>query len=336
MNAAVQFASALPRSSLARILRIRRRAFDRVRRDGFESARRDRDESARRGIDPARRDAIDRAVREGDLDRAARTAFELDLVGLLNAARREDLEGMAAALREPPTGSIGDLRVRLWRRGAELEAGGPSELGRPWQPVPHVLGGRLVHLGPQRGAAPPARRLPRPVPPPPLDAEPADDEPETIEDLLERATTLLGTRLGTAGRDKGEFGARVARLLGVRERGHAEPDWRGEVELKTVPVVRDRGGLWRVKEDPAVSMDGVAPESKLGRVLWIARVADAPDSPLLSWYYQEWDALVADLARRALHTRPKGGAGDRTRGWYLHKRFFARSGFLLTLNGGPA
>jgi hypothetical protein len=321
VNAAVQFASALPRSSLARILRMQRRAFDSARR---------------RGLDRARRDAVDRARREGDLDRAARAAFELDLVALLNGARRADLEEIAAAVSEPSAGSIGALRIRLWRRGAELEAGGPSELGRPWQPVPHVLGGRLVHLGPQRGAAPPARRLPRPVPPPPLDAAPADDdEPETIEDLLERATSLLGTRLGAPGRDKGEFGARVARLLGVRERGHAEPDWRGEVELKTVPVVRDRGGLWRVKEDPAVSMDGVEPESKLGRVLWIARVADAPDSPLLSWYYQEWDALVAELARRALHTRPKGGAGDRTRGWYLHKRFFARSGFLLTLNGGP-
>ena len=304
MNAALLFASALPRSSLHRLLRGRAR------------------------VRPADGD--------GDLDRTVRRAFELDLSALLNVARRADLERMAAAAGVEPVGPVGELRARLWRRGAEIEAGGTGELGRPWQPVPHVLGGRLVHLGPQRGAAPPAAALPRPVPPSPVGELPPADEPETLEDLLDRATNLLGVRLGRAGRDKGEYGALVARLLGVRERGQAEPDWRGEVELKTVPVVRDRGGLWRVKEDPAVSMDSVAPESKLGRVLWIARVADAADSPLLSWYYQEWDAAVAELVRRALHTRPKGSAGDRTRGWYLHKRFFARSGFLLTLNGGPS
>jgi hypothetical protein len=305
MNAALHFASALPSSTLARLVRDRTRP---VPRSG-------------------------RRVR--DVDAAVRRAFALDLVALLNRARRDELEQMAAAVGVEPDGTVGELRARLWRRGAELEAGGAGELGRPWQPVPHVLGGRLVHLERQRGAAPPATALPRPVPDAP--ALVADgDEPDTIEDLLERATSLLGVRLGRAGRDKGELGARAARLLGVRERGHAEPDWRGEVELKTVPVVRDRGGLWRVKEDPAVSMDGVAPESKLGRVLWIARVADQVDSPILSWYYQERDEVVAELHRAALHTRPKGGAGDRTRGWYLHKRFFARSGFLLTLNGAPA
>jgi hypothetical protein len=305
MNAALHFASALPRSSLARMVRRQ------VRRTGVLRGR----------------------ERERALDVAVQSAFELDLVALLNAARRGDLERMAGALALDPGGTVGALRARLWRRGAELEAGGPGQLARPWQPVPHTLGGRLVHLGPQRGAAPPTARLPRVVPPArPVDLC-ADEEPDTLEDLLERATGLVGVRLGHAGRDKGEYGSRVARMLGVRERGLAEPDWRGEVELKTVPVVRDRAGLWLVKEDPAVSMAAVAPESKLGRVLWIARVADAEDSPILSWYYQEWDATVAELARRALHTRPKGGAGDRTRGWYLHKRFFARSGFLITLNG---
>lgn len=305
MNAALHFASALPRSSLARLVRDR----------------------TRRGSIPGRR------VR--DLDAAVRRAFALDLAALLNRARRDELEHMAAAAGVEPDGTVGQLRARLWRRGAELEAGGAGELGRPWQPVPHVLGGRLVHLGIPRGVAPPATSLPRPVPDAPAHVA-VVDEPETLEDLLERATSLLGVRLGRVGRDKGELGARAARLLGVRERGHAEPDWRGEVELKTVPVVRDRGGLWRVKEDPAVSMDSVAPESKLGRVLWIARVADQVDSPILSWYYQERDGAVAELYRAALHTRPKGGAGARTRGWYLHKRFFARSGFLFTLNGAPA
>lgn len=307
MNAALHFASALPRPSLARLARLARLA------------------AARRRAAPP--DGL-------DVERAVRRAFELDLVSLLNAARRDELEAMAVAASIEPEGAVGHLRARLWRRGAELEAGGPDQIGHPWQPVPHVIGGRLVHLGPQRGAAPPTALLPRPIPsprPPP----PPGDEPETIEDLLDRATALVGVRLGRARRDKGEHGARVAALLGVRELGLAEPDWRGDVEVKTVPVVRDRGGLWRVKEDPAVSMDGVAPESKLGRVLWIARVADAGDSPVLSWYYQEWDGVVAELARAALHTRPKGGAGDRTRGWYLHKRFFAGSGFLYTLNGAP-
>ncbi len=305
MNAALHFASALPSSTLARLVRDRTRP-------GQTSRRRVR-----------------------DVDAAVRRAFALDLTALLNRARRDELEQMAAAAGVEACGTVGELRARLWRRGAELEAGGDGELGRPWQPVPHVLGGRLVHLGRQRGAAPPATALPRPVPDPPPHVA-VDDEPDTLEDLLERATSLLGVRLGRAGRDKGELGARAARLLGVRERGHAEPDWRGEVELKTVPVVRDRGGLWRVKEDPAISMDGVAPESKLGRVLWIARVADQSDSPILSWYYQERDGVVAALQRAALHTRPKGGAGDRTRGWYLQKRFFARSGFLFTLNGAAA
>jgi hypothetical protein len=268
-------------------------------------------------------------------DEALRRSFEGDLAALLNRMRKEELVDLARALGAEATGAIGPLRARLWRAGAALEAGGEGELGRPWQPVPAVLGGRLVAMGPPRGLAPPASLLPRPVPPPcPLDpAIDRLDEPDTIEDLLARATLLVGVRLGARSRDKGEYGARIAALLGVRERGHSEPDWRGEVEVKTVPVVRDPGGLWRVSEDPAVSMADVAPESKLGRVLWVARVADDASSPILSWYYQEWDPVVAALARRCLHTRPKGPAGTQNRGWYLHKRFFAGSGFLVTLNG---
>jgi len=266
-----------------------------------------------------------------DIDGALERAFAGDLAALVNRLRREELAALARAIGVDGGGAIGALRARIWRAGAALEAGGEAELGSPWQPVPAVLGGRLVHFGPVRGLAPPAPALPRPVPPP-RTAE-GIDEPDTVEDLLVRATALVGVRLGQRGRDKGEYGTRIAALLGVRERGAAEPDWRGEVEVKTVPVVRDPGGLWRVAEDPAVSMVDVAPESKLGRVLWIARVADADDSPILSWYYQEWDPVVARLARRCLHTRPKGPAGAQTRGWYLHKRFFAGSGFLVTLNG---
>ncbi len=273
----------------------------------------------------------------GDVDRALCRAFAGDLAALLNRMRKEELVHLAGALGLEVGGAAAVLRARLWRAGAALEAGGEGELGRPWQPVPAVIGGHLVVLGPVRGLAPPAGALPRPVPSPGA-APPAPcpiDEPDTLEDLLARATELCGVRLGARSRDKGEYGVRVALLLGLSERGAAEPDWRGEVEVKTVPVVRDPGGLWRVAEDPAVSMADVAPERKLGRVLWIARVADDAGSPILSWYYQEWDPVVASLARRCLHTRPKGPAGARTRGWYMHKRFFAGSGFLLTLNGAP-
>lgn len=265
--------------------------------------------------------------------------FELDLAAMLNRARREELEALAQALALEQAGEVGQLRARLWRAGAELEAGGAAELGRPWQPVPVVLSGRLVALGPVRGLAPPSLTWPRPVPPPPFATEVMvdPDEPDTLEALLDRATGLLGMRLGAPLRDKGHYGALVAVLLGVRERGASEPDWRGEVEIKTVPVARERAGLWHVVEDPAISMDRVPPESKLGRVLWIARVAngDERDAPILSWYYQERDAAIAQLMRRALHTRPKGPRGARTRGWYLQKRFFAASGFLRTLNGPP-
>jgi hypothetical protein len=272
--------------------------------------------------------------RARDLDRALRRRFEGDLAALLNRARKDELELLARALGADATGAIGELRGRLWRLGAALEAGGEAELGQPWQPVPAVLGGSLVPLGPVRGLAPPSLELPRPIPAP-AEVAPLEGEPDCLEDLLARASALIGFRLGRRSRDKGEYGARIADLLGVRERGSSEPDWRGEVELKTVPVVRDRSGLWRVSEDPAVSMADVAPEGKLGRVLWIARVADADDSPILSWYYQERDPVLATLARRCLHTRPKGPAGTRARGWYLHKRFFAGSGFLTTLNGAP-
>ena len=270
----------------------------------------------------------------GDIDQALRRAFAGDLAALLNRLRKEELAQLAGAIGADAGGAAPVLRARLWRAGASLEAGGEGELGRPWQPVPVVLGGHLVALGPVRGLAPPAAALPRPVPA--AGAAPGPiDEPDTLEDLLARATELCGVRLGARGRDKGAWGAQVAVLLGLCERGASEPDWRGEVEVKTVPVVRDPGGLWRVSEDPAVSMADVAPERKLGRVLWVARVADDPASPVLSWYYQEWDPVIASLARRCLHTRPKGPAGAQSRGWYLHKRFFAGSGFLATLNGAP-
>ena len=92
-------------------------------------------------------------------------------------------------------------------------------------------------------------------------------------------------------------------------------------------------------------MVDAAPLAKLRRVLWMVRAtvedddaaaARAPGATFLSWYFVEWDAEIARLVRRDLHTRPKGPRGTRARGWYLHKRFFIDAGLYATLNGPPA
>ncbi|MBZ0230715.1 MAG: hypothetical protein K8M05_00060, partial [Deltaproteobacteria bacterium] len=133
--------------------------------------------------------------------------------------------------------------------------------------------------------------------------------------------------------DKGAWGAAAAALLGVVERNHDEPDWRGDVEVKTVPVALDRSGRWRVTEDPAVAMVDAQPLGKLRRVLWLVRASIGEGATILSWYFVEWDAELARLVRRDLHTRPKGPRGTDRRGWYLHKRFFVDAGLYPTLNG---
>ncbi|HSK01610.1 MAG TPA: hypothetical protein VK932_10235, partial [Kofleriaceae bacterium] len=150
----------------------------------------------------------------------------------------------------------------------------------------------------------------------------------------------IGVRLGRRGRDKGAWGLRAAGLLGLTERGHHEPDWRGDVEVKTVPVGRDPSGRWRIVEDPAIAMLGEPVLAKLQRTLWLVRVTldaggrgEDADAAILSWYLLDWDADVARLARRYLHERPKGPAGTTQRGLYLHRRFFADAGLLATLNG---
>jgi hypothetical protein len=271
---------------------------------------------------------------DGQLRAKLVARYELDLASLLNDLERPELEAASRARELATRGSVGELRAALWLDGAAAEAGGDELLGSRLQPVPIVLRGKLVTLGEGSGLWPHAPAWPRPVPPAPQPPpREDDDEPDDLDELLARADRLIGVRLGRPSRDKGAFGAKVAALLGVRERGHPEPDWRGEVEIKAVPVVRDRAGWWRVVEDPAVSMEHASPLAKLRRVLWIARVADAGDSPVLSWYFQERDAHVNELVAKYLHTRPKGGAGARTRGWYLHKRFFTESGFLRSLNG---
>ncbi len=283
------------------------------------------------GVGPGCRADLGR-VSTRRLRNAVRERFALDLAGFLNLADRDALDHLATGCKLGTRGTVGEIRSRLWRWGAEREAGGSHLIGTPVQPLPVALAGRLVFLGAVRGLSPPASSLPRPIPPPARPPRPTD-EPDCLEDLLANADALAGVRLGGASRDKGAFGCAIAAMLGVRERGWDEPDWRGEVEIKSVPVVRDRRGIWRVKEDPAISMEQVSPLRKMARVLWIARAALPAESVVLGWYYQELDGELTRLARAHLHTRPKGRAGTSRRGWYLHKGFFIESGFLRVLNG---
>jgi hypothetical protein len=252
-----------------------------------------------------------------------------DLCALLNALTHDELVALAgpkhAQLRSPA------LRMLVWERGAELERAG-TEIAPSLQPRPVVLGGHLVIQAPPRGMFPRPPSYPRPLPPP-VAATPPAEEPDTLDELLAAADRAIGVRLGARGRDKGAWGTRAAALLGVPERGDDEPDWRGDVEVKTVPVARDASGLWRVVEDPAISMVGDRHLAKLVRTLWLARASDGDDATIVSWYLLEWDAHVARLAHRYLHVRPKGPANTEQRGMYLHKRFFADAGMLATLNG---
>jgi hypothetical protein len=259
-----------------------------------------------------------------------------DLCGFLNALMRGELAQLALALNVDGDGRSADLRDRLWSLGARLERG-DTEVSDLVQPRPIVLGGHLVIQAPPRGMYPPTVRWPRPLPAR-VQAAPPDDEPDTVDELIAAADRAIGVRLGRRGADKGAWGMRAAMLLGIVERGHDEPDWRGDVEVKTVPVALDPSGAWRIAEDPAIAMlndSGVA-LSKLQRTLWLVR-ANLPDgdATILSWYLLEADADLTRLVRRYLHARPKGPRGTEQRGLYLHKRFFADAGLLATLNGQP-
>lgn len=312
MNAARRFAAQLPREAVVRLLGRRAGRFD----------------------PPFPADtALDRGAGLDELrDRLGRR-HEDELTGLLNALADAELRGLAAAEGVAAPADVGALRAALWRHGARLEAGGDRWLGTPLQRVPTVLAGRLHHLAPPRGLAPAAAALPRPVPPVAV-AAPPDDEPEALDELLAAADRALGVRLPGRGAHKGAWGGDAARLLGVVERGAGEPDWRGDVEIKTVPVRRDPGGLWQVTEDPAVAMLDGRPLAKLQRVLWLARASlPGGEATFVSWYLLDWDGELARLVARYLHTRPKGAAGTSGRGWYLHKRFFADAGLLGSLNG---
>ena len=269
-----------------------------------------------------------------------------DLCALLNAMTRDELVDLATAMRVSIARAANDarandaradeLRVALWDRGAEIERDG-IRVSTMIQPRPIVLGGHLVVQAPPRGMSPASACYPRTIP----DATrwaPRTEEPDSVDELLDAASAAIGVRLGARGRDKGAWGVRAAQLLGVVERGLDEPDWRGDVEIKTVPVEQEASGYWSVVEDPAIAMVGEGGLAKLQRTLWLARAtieADNgdEDATIVSWYLLEWDAHVARLARRYLHERPKGPKGTKQRGMYLHKRFFADAGMLASLNG---
>jgi hypothetical protein len=278
-----------------------------------------------------------------DVDEASARVVERwggDLCGLLNALTRGELAVLALRLGirgEPsaPGSRSPVLRDLLWQRGAALERA-DAEVSPAVQPRPILLGGHLVVQAPPRGLYPPSACWPRTLPEP-RPAAPPLDEPDTLDDLLAAADRAIGVRLGARGRDKGAWGVRAARLLGIVERNEREPDWRGDVEVKTVPVAREPSGWWRVVEDPAIAMANEPALAKLQRTLWLVRGSvGRDDATIVSWYLLDWDPDIARLTRRYLHDRPKGPAGTTARGLYLHKRFFAEAGLLATLNGAPA
>lgn len=311
VNAVAHFAALVPSDVVRRLAALRVVRFD-VERYG----------EPERGLDAdAARDHV--VTRWGD-----------DLCGFLNTLTKDELIALAEHLRIAGD-KAPDLRAKLWQRGAQLEAGG-ADVGVRLQPRPVLLGGHLVIQAAPRGMYPPSESFPRAIPAEAM-ATPPEEEPESIDELLAAANRAIGVRLGQRGRDKGAWGFRASALLGVAERGGDEPDWRGDVEIKTVPVEREASGLWRVVEDPAIVMLGESSAlAKLQRTLWLARTdLDDGDATIVSWYLLEWDPTIARLTRRYLHVRPKGPAGTDQKGLYLSKRFFAECGLLATLNGVP-
>ena len=264
--------------------------------------------------------------------------FKSDLCGFLNSCNRAALDEMAKKAKGLSGGdlklkgaspldldvSVGGLRLALWEWATVYEQTDGVLSQSMSIRKPTLLRGKLVFL--LKGSG-----LDTVAPSGGLTALDCDSEPEDLEELLRRAEHLKGMIIPTQGRDKGGYGAWIAASLGLVERGLAEPDWQGEVEVKTLPVAKDGLGRFYVSEDPAIAMENVDPLLKLKRVLWITRSVNEESSQILGWYYQVWDWDVARLVKRDLHQRPKGGKGATTKGWYLHKRFFIDSGLLRSL-----
>ncbi len=267
--------------------------------------------------------AVPRELDVADASARVMTRWGGDLCGLVNAMTHDELAAIARRDGRSP-----ELRMRVWELGAALERGS-HDIAAAVQPRPVVLGGHLVVQAPPRGLYPPSLAWPRPLPA--TVAATPQDEPDSLDELLTAADRVLGVRLGRRGPDKGYWGQRAARLLGITERGDGEPDWRGDVEVKTVPIAQERSGHWRIVEDPAIAMLGQSAMAKLARTLWLARadVGDG-DATIVGWYLLD---AQPHLVRRYLHVRPKGPADTEAKGLYLHKRFFAESGLLATLNG---
>jgi hypothetical protein len=272
--------------------------------------------------------------------RLLRQCCEVDVVALLNLLDRRQLLSLLQRLcpladqLSAPNPPNGDLRLALWMWSARYEASSETWIGTTLQPKPLVVADRLILHRPPRGVYPPSQILPRLVSGP-VQSKHDPDHPETIEQLLSAADRLIGVRLGPRGVDKGAWGQRAAQLLGVPDTGADEPDWRGEVEIKTLAVRQDNRGYWRIAEDPAICMANSRPMAKLQRVLWLVRATlpDIDDATVVTWYFVQADAEVTRWAHRDLHQRPKGPRGTDQRGWYLHRRFFADIGLLATLNG---
>jgi hypothetical protein len=278
--------------------------------------------------------------------RRLRHRYELDLLGFLNGATVHELRALAAAVEVAGDASAGALRQRLWSWGAALERRAVGEQALGVQPAPVLSSAGRLSLGRRRAideaplpAArdarwPPCDRWPRPVP----EARTviaAAGEPGSLEELLARATGLLGVRLGSRDVDKGAYGRRISQLLGIGPSSSQAPDWRGEVEIKTLAVTRAGAARWRLKDGPAISMRSVEAAAKLARVLWLVRVdeREVAGSPVLSWFYQELDEALTAALERSRHLRPKGGAGTSARGWYLRRDYFEACGLLGSLNG---
>ena len=255
--------------------------------------------------------------------------FRSDLGGFLNCCNRNELDKIALDVGCNLKVSIGEMRLALWERATVLEQtdGVLRDFGS--NAKPSLLRGKVVFL--QKGNGIDA------VSSGPVFLDSGthllafDSEPDDIEELLRRAECLRGEAIPMQGRDKGGYGAWIAERLGLIERGLAEPDWQGEVEVKTLPVAKDGMGHFYVSEDPAIAMENVDPLLKLKKVLWVSRSVDEKTSRILGWYYQVWNWDVERLIKRDLHQRPKGGKGATTKGWYLHKRFFIDSGLLYSL-----
>ena len=183
--------------------------------------------------------------------------FRSDLGGFLNCCNRNELDKIALDVGCNLKVSIGEMRLALWERATVLEQtdGVLRDFGS--NAKPSLLRGKVVFL--QKGNGIDA------VSSGPVFLDSGthllafDSEPDDIEELLRRAECLRGEAIPMQGRDKGGYGAWIAERLGLIERGLAEPDWQGEVEVKTLPVAKDGMGHFYVSEDPAIAMENVDP-----------------------------------------------------------------------------